>query len=59
MAVDFKDYARRMEKALDHLAEEFGAAIISHFPALCIGNCPQTQSLEESQLELERTFWLC
>ena len=25
MAVDFKDYARRMDKALDHLAEEFGA----------------------------------
>ena len=25
MAVDFKEYARRMEKALDHLAEEFGA----------------------------------
>ena len=25
MAVDFKDYARRMEKALDHLNEEFGA----------------------------------
>ena len=25
MAVDFKDYSRRMEKALDHLAEEFGA----------------------------------
>ena len=25
MAVDFKDYARRMEKALDHLADEFGA----------------------------------
>ena len=25
MAVDFKDYGRRMEKALDHLAEEFGA----------------------------------
>ena len=25
MAVDFKDYARRMEKALDHLDEEFGA----------------------------------
>ena len=25
MAVDFKEYARRMEKALDHLNEEFGA----------------------------------
>ena len=25
MAVDFKDYARRMDKALDHLNEEFGA----------------------------------
>ena len=25
MNVDFKDYARRMDKALDHLAEEFGA----------------------------------
>ena len=25
MAVDFKDYGRRMDKALDHLAEEFGA----------------------------------
>ena len=25
MAVDFKDYARRMDKALDHLDEEFGA----------------------------------
>ena len=25
MAVDFKDYGRRMEKALDHLQEEFGA----------------------------------
>ena len=25
MAVDFKDYARRMEKALSHLEEEFGA----------------------------------
>ena len=25
MAVDFKDYGRRMEKALDHLHEEFGA----------------------------------
>ena len=25
MPVDFKDYARRMDKALDHLAEEFGA----------------------------------
>ena len=25
MAVDFKDQARRMDKALDHLAEEFGA----------------------------------
>ena len=25
MAVDFKEYARRMDKALDHLAEEFGA----------------------------------
>ena len=25
MAVDFKDYARRMDKALEHLAEEFGA----------------------------------
>ena len=25
MAVDFKDYGRRMEKALDHLSEEFGA----------------------------------
>ena len=25
MSVDFKDYARRMEKALEHLAEEFGA----------------------------------
>ena len=25
MAVDFKEYGRRMEKALDHLAEEFGA----------------------------------
>ena len=25
MPVDFKDYARRMDKALDHLNEEFGA----------------------------------
>ena len=25
MSVDFNDYSRRMEKALDHLAEEFGA----------------------------------
>ncbi len=25
MAVDFKDFARRMDKALDHLEEEFGA----------------------------------
>ena len=25
MAVDFKDYARRMDKALDHLQEEFAA----------------------------------
>ena len=25
MAVDFKEYSRKMEKALDHLAEEFGA----------------------------------
>ena len=25
MTVDFKDYGRRMEKALDHLADEFGA----------------------------------
>ena len=25
MPVDFKDYARRMERALDHLDEEFGA----------------------------------
>ena len=25
MAVDFKDYGRRMDKALDHLQEEFGA----------------------------------
>ena len=25
MAVDFKDFSRRMDKALDHLAEEFGA----------------------------------
>ena len=25
MSVDFADYGRRMEKALDHLAEEFGA----------------------------------
>ena len=25
MSVDFKDYGRRMEKALEHLAEEFGA----------------------------------
>ncbi len=25
MKVDFKDYSRRMEKALDHLSEEFGA----------------------------------
>ena len=25
MSVDFKDYGRRMDKALDHLAEEFGA----------------------------------
>ena len=25
MAVDFKDFDRRMDKALDHLAEEFGA----------------------------------
>ena len=25
MAVDFKDYSRRMEKALEHLGEEFGA----------------------------------
>ncbi len=25
MSVDFKDYSRRMEKALDHLDEEFGA----------------------------------
>ncbi len=25
MSVDFKEYGRRMDKALDHLAEEFGA----------------------------------
>ena len=25
MPVDFKDYARRMDKALEHLEEEFGA----------------------------------
>ena len=25
MPVDFKEYARRMDKAIDHLAEEFGA----------------------------------
>ena len=25
MSVDFKEYARRMDKALDHLEEEFGA----------------------------------
>ena len=25
MAVDFKEYGRRMEKALDHLADEFSA----------------------------------
>ena len=25
MSVDFKDFSRRMEKALEHLAEEFGA----------------------------------
>ena len=25
MAVDFKDFSRRMDKALEHLAEEFGA----------------------------------
>ena len=25
MSVDFKEYSRRMEKALDHLADEFGA----------------------------------
>ena len=25
MAVDFKDYARRMDGALSHLEEEFGA----------------------------------
>ena len=25
MSVDFKDYSRRMEKALEHLGEEFGA----------------------------------
>ena len=25
MSVDFKDYGRRMEKALEHLQEEFGA----------------------------------
>ena len=25
MSVDFKDYGRRMERALDHLADEFGA----------------------------------
>ena len=25
MSVDFKEYSRRMDKALDHLAEEFGA----------------------------------
>ena len=25
MAVDFKEYARRMDKALDHLQDEFGA----------------------------------
>ena len=25
MAVDFKDFERRMNKALDHLDEEFGA----------------------------------
>ena len=25
MAVDFKEYGKRMEKSLDHLAEEFGA----------------------------------
>ena len=24
MSVDFKDYSRRMEKALEHLSEEFG-----------------------------------
>ena len=25
MSVDFKEFERRMDKALDHLAEEFGA----------------------------------
>ena len=25
MAVDFKDYAKRMDKALNHLEDEFGA----------------------------------
>ena len=25
MAVDFKEYGRRMDKALDHLNDEFGA----------------------------------
>ena len=25
MAIDFSDYSRRMDKALDHLQEEFGA----------------------------------
>ena len=25
MAVDFKEFERRMDKALDHLADEFGA----------------------------------
>ena len=25
MPVDFKDFSRRMDKALDHLNEEFGA----------------------------------
>ena len=25
MAVDFKEYGRRMDKALEHLDEEFGA----------------------------------
>ena len=28
MAVDFKDYERRMNKALDHLAEEIADATI-------------------------------
>lgn len=29
--------------------------ILSHFPVLCIGDCPWTPSLLESQLEVERT----